>query len=97
MTALLQVLRLKTVLPRVGCSSKGLCAAIAASRCSVHNQCFGALQAVRPENVVLEVCRSRTAIIYDQEPQPGSDHVVEPNSMSLRSAAAPRTQSCVMK
>ena len=63
----------------------------------VHEQRLGALQAVRPENVVLEVCRSRTAIIYDHEPQPGSDHAAEPNSMSLRSAASTYIQSCMVK
>lgn len=43
------------------------------------------LQAVRPENVVVEVCRSRTAVMYDEEPQPGrSGPAAESNSMSLR-------------
>ncbi|CAL5228667.1 g11840 [Coccomyxa viridis] len=42
------------------------------------------IEAVRPENVVVEVCRSRTAILYDQEPQgDGSTHAPQSNSMSL--------------
>ena len=43
------------------------------------------MQAVRPENVVLEVCRSRTAVIYDQELLAGGPgHAAQSNSMSLR-------------
>ncbi len=46
------------------------------------------MQAVQPENVVLEVCRSRTAVMYDE---PAADTAVTPgrgpaNPMSLRSA-----------
>ena len=44
-------------------------------------------QAVRPQNVVVEVCRSRTAILYDQEPQGEGSHAPHSNSMSLTCAA----------
>ena len=44
-------------------------------------------QAVRPEQVVLEVCRSRTAVMYDTADEEGgapSTSSRVPNSMSLR-------------
>ena len=35
--------------------------------------------------MVVEVCRSRTAVMYDREPQEeGSKHAPQSNSMSLR-------------
>ena len=53
----------------------------------MHDTVCALSQAVRPENVVVEVCRSRTAILYDQEPQgDGSTHAPQSNSMSLTCA-----------
>lgn len=50
-------------------------------------------QAVRPESVVVEVCRSRAAILYDEKPQEeGSSQAPQSNSMSLTCAAFLLTQ-----
>lgn len=48
-------------------------------------------QAVQPENVVLEVCRSRAAVMYDAPAKPAgpSGRGQGPNDMSLRCVLSP--------
>jgi pheromone shutdown protein TraB len=43
---------------------------------------------VKPQNVVVELCKSRAGVMYEDEAQSESDRVKATNQMGLRSVSA---------